>query len=817
MAHYSRTTTAGTNLTKFTLSFWLKRGDNDTGIHQIWSIGSQTSAEGYFQVRFNDDNGGGTFRISAHDGGSDGANLFSKKKLMDSQWYHFVMRVNMTNTSANKIRMYMNGTQMEWDTSPTLDYFTGSSLASTFYTGGNGGNINIINAARDGSQAGDHHYAEMYFVDGQDLDASVFAEADATTGKWRVKAPDTVRTAVGNFGNNGHYLSFQDDTSLTTLGRDYKTADRSGSPNDFTVSGTNAYGVLASPDNDFPIMNEMSRNYSNWDFDDGGTKIYTADTSATQTQCYASRRLPKTGKWWYEVKLIELTTTSSGGTGNEFGFQTTGAREFVRWQYSHNGSANGNVIVSAGVPGAGTQTIGTGGSTGYPSVNDWYGFGADLDNNTFVVYKNGTQIGTAYSYDFSATVENFIPYFKNDEGVSGRGSTSIFNFGHGTVVTSNSGDGYTDGNGFGRFQYAPPSGYLSICDSNIPNPTIVPSEHFNVVTYDGNGSDNRAINLGFQPDLIISKRSQVAASWYWIDSIRGNNRPLISNGTATHGNEPNQVKSFTSTGVTVGTDGNINGSGTNGYMLYGWKAGGTAVSNTEGSITSTVSANQTAGFSVVKYTVPSSGDFTWGHGLGKKPDCIMIKGDYDGGQGNSYNWDVYTPYNGGTGGAGYRQVLNSTAMRATVAQAFRIEPTSTLVSQTQGSWYDGGSNNIAYCWTAIEGYSSFGYYNGYSSSHLMINTGFQPKLVVVKPHAGNAANTGWRVFDRVRAPNNNQSTDSAMYWNTNQPNVSQNGVDLHSNGFTVYGQGDVNLNASGTNYFYMAFAEIPAEFARGTG
>ena len=812
MAYYSRTTTAATNLTKFTLSFWLKRGDNDTGIHQIWSIGAQNSGDGYIQMRFNDDDGGGHFRISGDTGsGNPTMNKMSTKKLMDSQWYHFVLRVEMGNSAANQVRLYMNGDELSWYTNQN---FSASSLASTFFTGSAGGNINIINAARDGSQSGDHHYAEMYFVDGQDLAASVFAEADATTGKWRAKAPNTVRSSIGSFGNNGYYLSFQDDTSLTTLGRDYKTADRSGSPNDFAVSGANAYGVLASPDNDFPIMNEMSRDYSGWDFDEGGTKITTNDTGATQTQCYASRRLPKTGKWWYEVKLLELTTTSSGGTGNEFGFSTTGAREFVRWQYSHNGSANGNTITAA--PGGSLQTIGSGGSTGYPSVNDWYAFGADIDNGTFVVYKNGSQIGTTASYDFNSTVENFIPYFKNDEGVSGRGSSSIFNFGHGTVVTSNSGAGYTDGSGLGKFQYAPPSGYLAICDSNIANPTIVPSEHFNVVTYNGNASDNRAITLGFQPDLIISKRSQSNASWYWIDSIRGSNRPLVSNSTAAHGNEGNQVKSFTSTGITIGTDANINGSGTNGYMLYGWKGGGTAVSNTDGSVTSQVSANPTAGFSVVKYTVPAS-DYTVGHGLGKKPDCIIIKGDYDGGQGNTYNWDVYTPDNDGTGGAGYRQVLNSNAMQATVAAPFRIEPTSTVWSQAAAGWYDTNSNNIAYCWTAIEGYSSFGYYNGFSSSHLMINTGFQPKFVVVKPHAGNAANTGWRVFDKVRNPNNNQGVDDAMYWDTNTAQVGQNGVDLHSNGFSVYGEGDVNLNAAGTSYFYMAFAEIPAEFARGTG
>ena len=812
MAYYSRTTTAATNITKFTLSFWMKRGENDKGIHQIWSLGAQTSSSGYIQLRFNDDSGGGHLRISGNDGNSDSSNLYSTKKLMDSQWYHFVLRVEMGNSAANKVRLYMNGDAVAWS---AADTWASSTLASTFYTGGGGGNINIINAARDGSQEGDHHYAEMYFVDGQDLTASVFAETDSTTGKWNAKSSSAVKTSIGSFGNNGYYLSFQNATSLATLGYDYKAADRSGSPNDFTVSGTNAYGVNASPDNDFPIMNQMSRDYdANWEFKDGGLRIQTGDTSTMQTQVFASRRLPKTGKWWFEAKLLELCTTSAGGAGNEFGFMTTGSREFVRWQYSHNGSANGNSITAA--PGGALQTISTGSGSGYPSANDWYGFGADIDNGTFVIYKNGAQIGSTQAYNFNSTVENFIPYWKNDEGVTGRGSNTLFNFGHGVLVTSSSGAGYADGSGFGKFQYAPPTGYLSICDSNIPNPTIVPSEHFNVVTYDGNSSDNRAINLGFQPDLVIVKRSQTSAAWVWIDSIRGNTHPLQSNSTATQGTETAQIKSFTSTGVTIGTDNNINGSGTNGYMMYGWKGGGSAVSNTDGSLTSTVSANTTAGFSVVKYTVPSSGDYTVGHGLGKKPDCIIIKGDYDGGQSNTYNFDVYTPDNDGTGGAGYRLKLNSADRRESVAQPFRVEPTSTVWSQTQGGWYSAGSNNIAYCWTSIEGFSSFGYYNGLSNSHIFINTGFAPKFVMCKPMIGTGT-TGWRVFDRVRSPNNNQGTDNALYWESSAANATQNGVDMHSNGFSVYGEGDANLNAASNVFFYMAFAEIPAEFARGIG
>jgi hypothetical protein len=813
MAYLYRNTVAGSS-TKFTLSFWIKRGDNDTDIHQIWSLGSQTGADGFIQLRFNDDNGGGTFRISAADGNGDSLNLFSLKKLMDSQWYHFVLRVEMGNSSANKVRAYMNGTEIEWDSTPSYDLWAASSLASTFWTGGNS-NVNTINAARDGSQQGDHHFSEIYFVDGQDLVASTFAETDSN-GRWTAKSPSTVRASInstGTFGANGYYLPFKDDTSTTTLLHDYQTSDRSGTTNDFTLSGTLVGGTnnrtLSGPDNDFAIMNEMHRDYFGWDFDNGGLKIATNDTGTLQISCMASIALPRSGKWYYEVRLNELSTTSSGGTGNSFGFSTSGEREFVRWQYSHNGSANGNTIADS-VSGT-LQTIGSGGGTGYPNAGDIYGFAADIDNGTFTVYRNNTQIGSV-NYDFKANTGRYLPYFRNDEGVSGRGSDSEWNFGQGYWVTSNSNNGYSDDNGYGRFQYQPPTGYQSICYANIPNPTVVPSEHFNIVKYDGNSSDNRAITLGFQPDLILSRRSQNTASWYWIDSVRGVTHPLTQ-GTGTQGTETSQVKSFTSTGVTVGTDSNINGSGTNGYIMAGWKGGGSSVTNNDGSVSSTVSANTSAGFSVVQYTVPS-GDYTVGHGLDRKPDLIILRGGYST---NTYNYDVYTPNNGGTGGAGHRLKLNSADLRETTANAFKNEPTDTVFSQNSAH-YSVGNVNIAWCWHAVEGLSDFGYFNGASNTHIFINTGFAPKIVVVKPYNGNSTpGTGWRFFDRTRNVNNNQGTDDALYMNTTGNQVGQNGVDMHSNGFSVYGEGDNNLNASGMHYFYMAFAELPAEFARGIG
>lgn len=814
---YYRNLSSGGSTGRFTISFWLKRGDNDKGIHRIFWLGSSSGGDGYLTMRFNDDDGGGHLRVQGGAGSGTSLDLKSTKKLMDSQWYHFVIRLEMGNSNANKVRVYMNGEQLTWYAQTN---FTAGSLASTFWTGTNA--RFTINENPDGSQSGDHHYSEFYFVDGQDLLATDFAYTDSN-GKWRSKSPAAIRSTINSgsntFGTNGFYLSFQDATSTTTLGHDYQTADRSGTTNDFTLTGTLSGGtgarIKAGPDNDFPIMSEMTRDYSGWDFDDGGLKITTSDTGTLQDIVLASKHLPKTGKWWWEAQLQELTTTGAGGTSNFFGFTTTGEREYVRWQYSHNGSANGNSIF--GSPGGTLATISSGGSTGYPSANDWYGFGADMDNGTFLVHRNGTQIGSV-SYNFNAnSVQNFIPFFRNDEGVSGRGSRSLFNFGQGHTVTGNSGNGYADGNGHGKFQYAVPSGYLAICDANIPNVTITPSEHCNLVYYDGDGNDNRAINLGFQPDLILSKRSQNTASWYWIDSVRGNAHPLTSHNTAQQGTESNQVKSFTSTGITIGTDANINGSGTNQYLTVGWKGGGTAVTNTAGSINSTVSANPTAGFSVVKYTT-QAGTYSVGHGLGKKPDLILIKGNYDSNDAtNTYNWDVYTPDNSDTGGAGYRLRLNTADQRQTTAAPFSIEPDADKWTQNNNAWYANGVKNIAYCFTGIEGYSQFGYYNGRDNSHVFIHTGFKPLFVVCKPYLNGSVSTGWRWFDKVQLPNNNQGTDYALYLNSSGNRVIQNGVDLHSNGFSVYGESDDNLNSSGVIYFYMAFAELPAEYARGTG
>jgi hypothetical protein len=211
MSYYTRSAVAGTNLTQFTKSLWLKRGDNDTGIHQIFSIGGATANDGYLQLRFNDDNGGATLRLSGQDA-SGAFNLFSKSKYMDSQWMHLVVRYDGSqSTNDDKLRFYINGDQVEWDTSPSRTYPTASAMPSNFYS-----NSFWINTARNITQDGDHHYAEMYFVDGQSLAPSTFAETDSTTDKWRAKAPNTVRTAISTFGNNGYYLSFQDNICSDT-------------------------------------------------------------------------------------------------------------------------------------------------------------------------------------------------------------------------------------------------------------------------------------------------------------------------------------------------------------------------------------------------------------------------------------------------------------------------------------------------------------------------------------------------------------------------------------------------------------------------
>jgi len=238
-----------------------------------------------------------------------------------------------------------------------------------------------------------------------------------------------------------------------------------------------------------------------------------------------------------------------------------------------------------------------------------------------------------------------------------------------------------DGNGYGNFYYTPPTGFLALCTANLPISEDIdpaetdddyPAKQFNCTAYTGNGTDDRAVSLAMAPDLVIVKERGATNNWYWFDSTRGGGVALNSNlDSGTH-TDAGELKTFTSTGFTLGTSGGTNNN-TDTYAAWGWKCnGGTTATNSDGSQDCTLQANTKAGFSINTTAQWSSGAVTLGHGLGKKPTFYICKSTTA-----SSRWQVYHQAIGATK---YLR-LNATNAEATSSDAWNdTEPTVDVLS-----------------------------------------------------------------------------------------------------------------------------------------
>ena len=327
-----------------------------------------------------------------------------------------------------------------------------------------------------------------------------------------------------------------------------------------------------------------------------------------------------------------------------------------------------------------------------------------------------------------------------------------------------------------------------------------PTDYFNTVLWTGDDSSSNAITgVGHQPDWLWQKQRNKADNHQLFDSVRGVSKRLKSNSTEAE-TTPSFISSFDSDGFTISTtDNSINSSSYN-YVGWSWKAGGTASSNTDGSITSSVSANTTAGFSVVSYTGTGS-NATIGHSLGTAPSMIILK-DRD----QTIDWWVYHKNIGATK-ALFLQSTSATLTNSTYWND--TEPTSSVFSVgTNNGTNRSGSNFIAYCFAEKKGYSKFGSYTGNGSTNgTFVYTGFKPAMLIMKASSGTS---NWTILDNKRDPHN-------VTTNRLQPNLSNAEdtaipVDFLSNGFK---HRSTNLNSSGDTHIYMAFAESP--FVTSTG
>jgi len=330
--------------------------------------------------------------------------------------------------------------------------------------------------------------------------------------------------------------------------------------------------------------------------------------------------------------------------------------------------------------------------------------------------------------------------------------------------------------------------------TTIDNPGLF----FNTVLYTGNGSTGHGITgVGFQPDWIWIKERGASGFHVLTDAVRGKTKQVYSNDNQSENTNSSVVTAFDSDGFTLGDRTEVNNNSDT-YVAWNWLASNTTASNTDGSITSTVSANTTAGFSILTFTGTGS-SATVGHGLGAVPKMILFK-KTSGAQG----WGVY---HAGVGNTGALRLDGTDATDTTSNYFNNTSPTSSVFTvNTNNSVNNSGGTMLAYCFTGKQGYSKFGKFTGNGNADgPFVYTGFKPAWVMLKETSGTS---DWSMYDNKREPFN--VADSTLEANTSDAEAAVSGrpIDILSNGFKLRGDSSFT-NENGATYIYMAFAENP--------
>ena len=773
--YLTRTPSSASNRKTFTFSCWIKRANFASSVQTL--IIARPTATPATSVQILDTN-----NIRIQDTGIS-MDLRSSRVFRDvSSWYHIVVAVDTTqSTSSNRAKLYINGSQetsFSTETYPTQD---GDTLFN------NTNQHEIGDMLYSGTTNFDGYMAEINFVDGSQLAPTSFGETK--NGVWIPKA------YTGSYGTNGYRLQFNQtgtgSASSSTIG-----ADTSGNDNHFSSSGIVASDcdMPDSPENNFPTMNSNNADSATV-LSEGNLKL--SNSTAGTVGARNTMATPTSGKYY-----VEFVPTISGGNWPRAGIariSTSGnALDNETWFDMQNGTSN-----NRGTSGTTTSAFSTG---------DVGAIAFDADAGKIYLAKNNTwqnsgdpANGTGYMFD-GLTDGPFL--FSSHQFHSD--NIMIWNFGQdSSFAGTETAQGNTDDNGIGDFYYSPPSGFLALCSANLPEPTISPNastqadDYFNTVLYTGNGSTQSITGVGFQPDWVWAKDRGAVVHHTLTDSSRGVHYDLFSSSTSQQSNDTNGLTAFDSDGFSLGSSTNHNVS-SNTYVAWNWKAnGGTTSSNTDGSITSTVQTNTTAGFSIVLYTGTGSGA-TIGHGLGAVPQTFIVKS-----RDSAENWLVYHHKNTSAPETDALQ-LNVTNATVDSAGAWNdTAPTSTVFSVGSGNASNkSGDDFVAYCFAEIEGYSKFSSYTGNGSADgTFIYTGFRPAWFMIKrtDSAGS-----WEMYDEQRIGYN--VDNNTLFADLANVESTADRVDILSNGFKLRSTAGDN-NASGGTFIYMAFAEAPFKYS----
>lgn len=683
-----------------------------------------------------------------------------------TSWLHVVATFAPNGTAY----IYVNGTQVA----------SGATGASPWFFTNAANYVNAI--GRLGDLAGnyfDGYQARFAFIDGTALTPSSFGYLNTEINEWVSKSASAVKAVVDAGGTNSFMLDFDDPNFATyNVGKDYSSKGNHWTPNNFSLTAGTSYDwMLDVPGNSYPTWNPLAVRTGAplSTFSAGNLNVVNTSTAAASYTNSTMPLLP--GETWFEATVIgSARSDSMVGIADAIVMNTVFTNTYAYLQ-------NGNIY-------ANSATVTTGATY---TVGDVIGVKANRTTNKLQFYKQTGGAGAFVAQGTELTINANIEYFAHTENTYSSGYA--INFGQRPL------------NQTGVSQST------LLCQANMPDPAILnPEKHFDVDTYTGTGSAINRTGFLLQPDLIWIKGRQSAYSHAIFDSVRGVTKVLNSNTTDADYTESAGagLTAFNADGYSLGTNGadastNVNSQN---FVTWLWKAGGAAVTNNAGSISSQVSANVTAGFSIVTYTgnLSSAGTATVGHGLGQAPGLIISKSRNNAG-GDTGQWVARHKY---LASANHYLRLNTTDTPVDSSANGSMSASTSTVFST--NWTSGmnsnGGNFVAYCFAEIAGYSRiFSYTGNGSADGPFVHCGFKPKFVMLK---NTAAGNGWIIWDAVRDTYNIVGTYL-------QPNVStaegfQGYLDFQSNGFKLK-IANADANGSGNTIVGIAFADVPAKYA----
>ena len=743
-AKLERTPSSNGSGTTFTISFWFKPTKLATQ-YSLFDNGPSGSAANIFSIIYNSDN---TILIHGFDsGGSFSLNLATNRTFEDtSKFYHILVAVDTTQgTSSNRVKLYVDGTQI-------------TSLSSTTYPGSSatyGTNQTSVKQAvgyypYNGTRYLDGYIAEFNLIDGQALTPSTFGITDTSSGRWVPKALTGI-----TYGTNGFRLQFGSSSALGD--------DTSGNNNDLSVSNL----VAGDQTTDSPTQNSNTFGsvFSGVTVSEGNLTVNTG-TSGSYIQAVGQPAFGvSSGKWYWEVKI---TTVGMG----LYGWKDDGSQGGSQ---ANQGATSASGSLSTGSSGqfsAGSWFIDMDYSNevNYTTVstNDVLMFAMDLDSGKGYCGKNGTWFNSANPANGTGSIggchrANGINKFYPCANRLDTASVGEFNFGQKS------------------FAYTAPTGFSTLQQDNLPETAKGVS------------------------GLVWTKNRDATDNHQWYDSSRGKQLVLASSAQDGESTVTDGLQKFLAGGQQIEDSDAIN-TASESFVSWNWVAnGGTTASNTDGSISSTVQANTTAGFSIVQYTGTGSAA-TVGHGLSKKIDWMIIKE-----LGNSNGWIV--SHKGLTSQATYSLNLSNTSAPYSDAGTYywnNTAPTSSVFSIATDTAVNRSSGNyVAYCWSEIDGFSKFGKFVGNGNADgPFIYTGFKPAWIVFKANRV----TNWYQNDGARSPFNpvtigiDPNTTAVEY---DGGVYVGGGVDYLSNGFKIRQGTGLGYNYTGEEIYYMCFAKHP--------